>query len=84
MKRAMTLVAALALIWPPMPVAAGPIMVDICGQPGTRIALPVKPRLPHEGDDHSCCKKGCHAANERKKRGAGGMADGPDDDNCCE
>lgn len=84
MKRVMSLIATMALIWPPMPVTAGPIMVAICGQPATYIALPVKPRLPHEGDDHMCCKKGCHAANERKKRGAGKFANGPDDDSCCE
>jgi hypothetical protein len=82
MKRAATLVAALALVLPPMPVAARGISVSICGQPGARMVLPVKPLLPYEGDDHGCCKKGCHAANERKKRGAGAVDDSGDD-NCC-
>lgn len=83
MRRVACMVAALALILPPIPVAAGAIMVDICGKPGERIALPVKPRVPHEGDGHGCCKKGCHAANERKKRTAGDVDDGIGEDGCC-
>lgn len=83
MRRVATLVAALALIVPPMPVAARAIMVDICGKPGSRMTLPVKPRLPQEGEGHGCCKKGCHAANERKKRTAGEFDDGIGGDGCC-
>lgn len=83
MRRVATLAAVLALIMPPMPVAARAIIVDICGKPGARMALPVKPRLPQEGDDHGCCKKGCHAANERKKRTSGDVDDGIGEDGCC-
>ncbi|MES2781996.1 MAG: hypothetical protein V4657_04315 [Pseudomonadota bacterium] len=77
----MTLVAGLALIAPPAPVAAASIMAEVCGEPGVRMAIPVKAPLP--GKSHDCCKKGCHAANERKKRGIGetdGLGDG---DDCC-
>ena len=81
MRAVMTLVASFALIAPPVPVAAGSIMVDVCGEPGVRIAIPIKAPLPARG--HDCCKKGCHAANERKKRGAGETDTPGDGDDCC-
>ena len=74
MRYAVTLVAAFALVVPPVPVVAQSIMVDICGAPGKRMVLPVKSPLPNKGDGHDCCKKGCHAANERKKRISGEAA----------
>lgn len=83
MRRVATFAAVLALIMPPMPVAARVIRVDICGTPGARMTLPIKPRLPNEGDGHGCCKKGCHATNERKKRAAGEFDDGIGGDGCC-
>ncbi|MFN3619108.1 hypothetical protein [Sphingorhabdus sp.] len=77
----MTLLAGLALIAPPVPVFAGSIMVDVCGEPGVRVPLPVK--IPVPGKSHDCCKKGCHAANERKKRVTGETDDFGDCDDCC-
>ena len=74
-------VAVLALIVPPKLVAAGPVMVNICGEAGLRLMLPAK--LPLPGKDDGCCKKGCHAANDRKKRGAGQASDADEDNDCC-
>lgn len=82
MKAAFTILAILALVTPAAPVSARAIMVDVCGAPGLRIALPIRPQ-PQKGDRHECCKKGCHAANERKKRAAGDGGDLGDDDDCC-
>jgi hypothetical protein len=78
MKRLVALFSAVILIAPPAPAAGKTIMVGVCGGDKVRIPIPVKAPLPGKGDDHSCCKKGCHVANERKKR-----ADGSDDDVCC-
>ena len=78
MKRLIALFSAAILIAPPLPAAGKSIMVGVCGDNNVRISIPIKAPLPGKGDDHSCCKKGCHAANERKKK-----ADGTDDDGCC-
>jgi hypothetical protein len=81
MRAVITLIAGLALMTPPVPVSARSVMVDVCGAPGVRISIPIKAPLPDKG--HDCCKKGCHAANERKKRVAGEGDDVGDDDGCC-
>ena len=78
MRKIVASLAALTLIVPAVPATARSIMVDICGAPGVRLALPV----PQKGDGHSCCKKGCHATNERKKRVVG-EADDLSGDDCC-
>ncbi len=78
MKRLIALFSAAILIVPAGAAAGKSIMVEVCGDSDARISIPVKAPLPGEGDDHSCCKKGCHAANERKKK-----ADGTDGDGCC-
>lgn len=78
MKRLIALFSAAILTVPPLPAAGKSVMVGMCGGGNIRMSIPVKPALPGEGDDHSCCKKGCHAANERKKK-----ADGTHDDSCC-
>lgn len=78
MKTYIALFSVVILIAPPVPASGKSIMVGVCGDSNVRISIPVKAPLPGEGNDHNCCKKGCHAANERKKR-----ADGTDDDGCC-
>ena len=82
MRKIVASLAALTLIVPAVPATARSIMVDICGAPGVRLALPVPLPVPQEGDGHSCCKKGCHATNERKKRVVG-EADDLSGDDCC-
>jgi len=77
-KTYIALFSVVILIAPPVPASGKSIMVGVCGDSNVRISIPVKAPLPGEGNDHNCCKKGCHAANERKKR-----ADGTDDDGCC-
>lgn len=78
MKRLAPLLAITILIMPPAPATAKSIMVGVCGEGDVRIAIPIKAPLRGEGGDHGCCKKGCHAASERKKK-----ADGTSDDGCC-
>jgi len=77
-KRLATLFAVTLLVVPPTPATAKSIMVGVCGEREARISIPIKSPLPGEGGDHGCCKKGCHVANERKKK-----ADGTTDDGCC-
>jgi hypothetical protein len=77
MKRLCALLSVAVLIAPPVQADAKSVMVGLCGGGNVRVSIPFKAPLPG-GDDHGCCKKGCHAANERKKK-----ADGTDDDDCC-
>ena len=74
------LIACLTLIAPPVPVAARSVRVYVCGAPSVRFSIPVK--APPEGG-HDGCKKGCHAANERKKRVAAPTDEVGEDENCC-
>lgn len=78
MKTYISLFSVAILIAPPVPAAGKSIIVGVCGDGNVRISIPVKVPLQGEGDSHGCCKKGCHAANERKKK-----SDGTDDDGCC-
>lgn len=78
MKRLASLLAITILVFPPTPATAKSIMVGVCGDGDMRSAIPFKTPLPGEGGDHGCCKKGCHAANDRRKK-----ADGTTDDGCC-
>ncbi len=78
MKRLATLLAITILVMPPAPASAKSITISVCGEGDVRISIPFKAPLPSEGGDHGCCKKGCHAANERKKK-----ADGTTNDGCC-
>lgn len=78
MKRLMALLATAIIVMPPVPAQGKTIMVGVCGERDVRISIPVKPTLPMEGDGHGCCRKGCHAASERRKK-----ADGQTDDSCC-
>lgn len=77
MKRPLALFSMLVLIVPPVPAAGKSIMVTMCGDATVRVALPLKPKLPREGDEQPCCKKGCHSATTRKKKAAGTAKD------CC-
>ena len=78
MNRFAALLAILILALPSVPAKGKSIMVGVCGEGDVRISIPVKAPLPGEGSEHGCCKKGCHAANDRKKK-----ADGTDEDGCC-
>lgn len=78
MKQPATMLAIMILVMPPAPATAKSIMIGVCGAGNARISIPLKTPLPGEGGDHGCCKKGCHAANERRKK-----ADGTTDDGCC-
>lgn len=80
MKTCIALFSVAMLIVPPVPAAGKSIMAGVCGGGNVRISIPAKAPLPSEGDSHGCCKKGCHVANDRKKK-----ADGTDDDDdgCC-
>lgn len=78
MRQGFSLFAILILVLPPVPASSKSIMVGVCGDGDIRVSIPVKPPLPGEGGSHGCCQKGCHAANERKKR-----ADGTPDGDCC-
>jgi hypothetical protein len=77
-KQLATILAIMILVMPPAPATAKSIMIGVCGDGDVRISIPVKAPLPGERGDHGCCKKGCHAANERRKK-----ADGTTDDGCC-
>ena len=83
MRMAVTAVAVLALMVPQAPAAASPFMVEMCGSAGLRMALPTKLPLPGKGDGDGCCKQGCHAANDRKKRALGQADDADGEDDCC-
>ncbi len=55
------------------------------GSAASRIVLPPNPMQP---DRHQCCRKGCHAAQERRKKGAlvapgDAHDDGPEDPAAC-
>jgi hypothetical protein len=69
------LLASLALCAPAPAIAQGRfLMVANCLGGATRIDLPADPAEP---SSHDCCKKGCHAASDRRKKGQ------QDGENCC-
>lgn len=64
-----SLIGAVALAMPAAPAASAGIMLSVCGQPGVSISIPVDRAPPAE--DHGCCRGlACHAASDRKRRGA--------------
>lgn len=83
MRDALTVLAAVIIILPPVPASGRSTMVAVCGTPNLRFYLPIKPNLPTESDGHDCCKKGCHAASDRRKRLTDDSDDVGEDDRCC-
>jgi hypothetical protein len=64
--RSATLLGIAALVAPVYAPASGKsIMVSNCGSGMIRIDFPADPARPA---DHECCRKGCHAANDRRKK----------------
>lgn len=67
--RALTPIFALAIMLPAPAARARTIEVGMCNGGTTRITLPdgndggQSPR-----DDHECCRKGCHAGSDRRKK----------------
>lgn len=77
--RALTPVFALAIMLPVPPARARVIEVGMCNGGTTRITLPSGSdggQLP--ADDHECCRKGCHAGSDRRKK-----QNQLNDDGCC-
>jgi hypothetical protein len=73
----MAVVASLALSTPALAPAFAQgrfIMVANCLGGMNRINLPTDPKKPSR---HECGNKGCHAANDRRKKGQ------RSDDSCC-
>lgn len=79
MKKMASLLGIIVLLAPPLPAQAQSIKLSVCGEAARTISVPLKEHLPGNGDDHGCCKKGCHAANDRRKRMNEVMAD----NDCC-
>lgn len=70
------LLGSIALAMPvPAAAQARSIMVANCLGGMSRIDIPADPAAPR---GHDCCNKGCHAANDRRKKNQG---DSKDD--CC-
>lgn len=78
MNRSIALLSIAILVFPPMPAQASPTMANVCGQNDLRIVIPIKMPLPNDSDSHRCCKKGCHAVNDRRKK-----AENAREDDCC-
>ena len=73
--------SAVALSFPALPPAARAattLKLPVCGGGSQTLTIGGRPASPGEHDDHSCCRKGCHAANDRRKKGDGELM--PD---CC-
>jgi hypothetical protein len=70
MRSLRALLATVALVMPAPQAQAKTLMVANCLGGAVSIRLPVDPA---QQDRHDCCRKGCHAASDRrKKRGAWG------------
>lgn len=69
------LLSVIALSMPlPAAAQARSILVSNCMGGMDRIDIPADPAAP---SDHGCCNKGCHAANDRRKKNQGNQED------CC-
>ena len=69
------LLSVIALSMPlPAAAQARSILVSNCMGGMDRIDIPADPAAP---SDHGCCNKGCHAANDRRKKSQGNQ------DDCC-
>lgn len=78
MNHVFALLSILVLTMPAQPEPRKSLMVGVCGDGDIRISIPFKPPLPGEDGNHGCCRKACHAANDRKRK-----ANGTEEDNCC-
>jgi hypothetical protein len=69
------LLSVIALSMPlPAAAQARSILVSNCMGGMDRFDIPADPAAP---SDHGCCNKGCHAANDRRKKNQGNQED------CC-
>ncbi|MEQ1537831.1 MAG: hypothetical protein ABL928_02790 [Sphingorhabdus sp.] len=58
--------AIVIIALPTPPLQGRSLMVPTClGGPSVKIDLPPDPL---EQERHGCCRKGCHAANDRRKK----------------
>jgi len=73
-KALLPLLGALSLAVPAPPATAGTITVSLCG--GGSVQMPLGGDAP--ADDSGCCKKACHACQQRKSRKGKSAPDG-----CC-
>lgn len=68
MLRSLYPVFALAIMLP-APMAQGrTIEVGMCNGGTSRIVLPNGSGGPMPADEHDCCRKGCHAGTDRRKK----------------
>lgn len=75
--RGLTPVFALAIVLPAPMAQARTIEVGMCNGGTQRIVLPNGSGAPMPADNHECCRKGCHAGSDRRKK-QNQLADG-----CC-
>ena len=66
--RALTPVFALAIMLPVPAAQARVITVGMCNGGTSQITLPNGTGGPMPADDHECCRKGCHAGSDRRKK----------------
>lgn len=77
LRRALTPAFALAIMLPAPMAQARTIEVGMCNGGTERIVLPSGSGGPLPADDHECCRKGCHAGTDRRKK------QNQLDDSCC-
>lgn len=66
--RALTPLFALAIMLPAPIAQARTIEVGMCNGGTQQIVLPNGSGEPMPADEHDCCRKGCHAGTDRRKK----------------
>lgn len=66
--RALSPIFALSIMLPAPMAQAQVIEVGMCNGGTSRIVLPNGNGGPMPADDHDCCRKGCHAGTDRRKK----------------
>ncbi len=66
--RAFTPIFALAIMLPAPMAQARVIAAPMCNGGTTQITLPNGTGGPMPAEDHDCCRKGCHAGSDRRKK----------------
>ncbi len=66
--RAVTPIFALAIMLPVPMAQARVINAPMCTGGTTQISLTKDAGGPMPADDHDCCRKGCHAGSDRRKK----------------